>query len=49
MAFDLSGPDQQFGSNQTRGVGTKCAGTKYVGTKQLRHSRYIDVQSRLGD
>ena len=40
MALDLLGSDQQFGSNQTRGVGTKC-----VGTKQLR--RYIIFKDNL--
>ena len=36
MTSDLFGSNQQFQSNQTRGVGTKCVGTKCVGTKQLR-------------
>ena len=34
MTSDLLGPNQQFESYQTRGVGTECAGTKCVGTKQ---------------
>ena len=35
MTSDLSGSNQQFESNQTRGVGTKGVGTKCVGTKEL--------------
>ena len=31
MVLDLLESDEQFGSNQTRGVGTEC-----VDTKQLR-------------
>ena len=36
MTSDLLESNQQFESNQTRGVGTECVGTKCVGTKQLR-------------
>ena len=39
MTLNLLGSNQQFESNQTRGVGMKCVNTKWVGTKQLR--RYI--------
>ena len=33
MTSDLLASNQQFGSNQTRGVGTKCVGTKCVDTE----------------
>ena len=33
MTLDLLGSDQLFGSNETRGVRTKCFGTKFAGTK----------------
>ena len=41
MTLDLLGSDQQFTSNQTRGVGTKC-----IGTKQLRLELALSFEKR---
>ena len=49
MTLDLLESNQQFESNQTRGVGTKCVGTKCVGI-QLRPfiKEYTYLENYIG-